>query len=41
MAMSLAMLAALGEPIILNNPKVVTKSYPTFFSELKKFSKIT
>jgi 3-phosphoshikimate 1-carboxyvinyltransferase len=41
MAMSLAMLAALGEPIILNNPKVVTKSYPTFFAELEKFCEIT
>jgi 3-phosphoshikimate 1-carboxyvinyltransferase len=40
MAMSLSMLAALGEPIILNNPEVVTKSYPTFFAELEKFCEI-
>jgi 3-phosphoshikimate 1-carboxyvinyltransferase len=40
MAMSLSMLAALGEPIILNNPEVVTKSYPTFFTELEKFCEI-
>jgi len=40
MAMSLSMLAALGEPIILNNPEVVSKSYPTFFTELEKFCEI-
>ena len=41
MAMSLAMLAALGERVSLNNPEVVSKSYPTFFYELEKFCKIT
>ena len=41
MAMSLAMLAALGERVSLNNPEVVSKSYPTFFKELEKFCKIT
>jgi 3-phosphoshikimate 1-carboxyvinyltransferase len=41
MAMSLAMLAALGERVSLNNPEVVSKSYPTFFNELEKFCKIT
>ena len=41
MAMSLSMLAALGEPIILHNPEVVSKSYPQFFEELKKFCSIT
>ena len=41
MAMSLAMLAALGERVSLNNPEVVSKSYPTFFNQLEKFCKIT
>jgi len=41
MAMSLAMLAALGECVSLNNPEVVSKSYPTFFNQLEKFCKIT
>jgi 3-phosphoshikimate 1-carboxyvinyltransferase len=41
MAMSLAMLAALGERVSLNNPEVVSKSYPSFFNELEKFCKIT
>ena len=41
MAMSLAMLAALGERVSLNNPEVVSKSYPNFFNELEKFCKIT
>ncbi len=41
MAMSLAMLAGLGERVSLNNPEVVSKSYPTFFQELEKFCKIT
>jgi 3-phosphoshikimate 1-carboxyvinyltransferase len=41
MAMSLAMLSATGEKINLNNPEVVSKSYPQFFEELKKFCVIT
>jgi 3-phosphoshikimate 1-carboxyvinyltransferase len=41
MAMSLSMLAALGERVSLNNPEVASKSYPTFFKELEKFCKIT
>ena len=41
MAMSLSILAALGEPVILNNPEVVSKSYPTFFTELENFCDIT
>ena len=41
MAMSLSMLAALGECVSLNNPEVVSKSYPTFFNQLEKFCKIT
>ena len=41
MAMSLSMLVALGEPIFLSNPEVVSKSYPLFFEELKKFCSIT
>jgi 3-phosphoshikimate 1-carboxyvinyltransferase len=41
MAMSLSMLAALGERFSLNNPEVASKSYPTFFKELEKFCKIT
>ena len=40
MAMSLAMLAALGELVSINNPEVVSKSYPTFFNELEKLCKI-
>jgi len=41
MAMSLSMLVALGEPIFLSKPEVVSKSYPQFFEELKKFCSIT
>ncbi len=41
MAMSLAMLSATGVAINLNNPEVVSKSYPQFFEELKKFCVIT
>lgn len=41
MAMSLSMLVALGDPVILNNPEVVSKSYPLFFEELKKFCSVT
>ena len=41
MAMSLAMLSATGVSINLNNPEVVSKSYPQFFEELKKFCVIT
>ncbi|MFM2156495.1 MAG: hypothetical protein RL516_1244 [Bacteroidota bacterium] len=41
MAMSLAMLSATGFSINLNNPEVVSKSYPQFFEELKKFCVIT
>ena len=41
MAMSLAMLSATGEKIHLNNPEVVSKSYPQFFEELQKFCLIT
>jgi len=41
MAMSLAMLSATGEKINLNNPEVVSKSYPQFFGELHKFCVIT
>ena len=41
MAMSLAMLSAKGVTINLNNPEVVSKSYPQFFEELKKFCVIT
>lgn len=37
MAMSIAMLSATGEKINLNNPEVVSKSYPQFFEELQKF----
>ncbi len=41
MSMSLAMLSATGVSINLNNPEVVSKSYPQFFEELKKFCVIT
>ena len=41
MAMSLAMLSATGISINLNNPEVVSKSYPQFFEELKKFCIVT
>ncbi|MFM7015825.1 MAG: 3-phosphoshikimate 1-carboxyvinyltransferase [Bacteroidota bacterium] len=41
MAMSLSMFAACGQPIKINHPEVVAKSYPTFFEELKKIASIT
>jgi len=35
-AMAFAPLAVLGSPITINNPEVVSKSYPNFWSELQK-----
>jgi len=35
-AMAFAPLAVLGEPITINNPEVVSKSYPEFWTELHK-----
>jgi len=35
MAMAFAPLALLGKPLIINNPQVVTKSYPNFWNDLK------
>lgn len=40
MAMALAPLAILGQPVTINNPEVVSKSYPGFWEELKKFFSI-
>lgn len=36
MAMAFAPLAILGKPVTINNPEVVSKSYPGFWRELKK-----
>lgn len=36
MAMSFAPLALAGAPILIDNPMVVTKSYPNFWNDLKK-----
>jgi 3-phosphoshikimate 1-carboxyvinyltransferase len=36
MAMALAPLALNGKPLIINNPQVVTKSYPGFWDDLRK-----
>ncbi len=38
MAMSMAMLTALNTSVTINDPEVVNKSYPGFFSELLKLS---
>jgi len=35
-AMAFAPLAILGDPVIINNPEVVSKSYPNFWNELQK-----
>lgn len=35
-AMAFAPLAMLGQPLTINNPSVVNKSYPAFWSELQK-----
>lgn len=37
MAMAFAPLALLGKPIVINNPQVVTKSYPNFWNDLQTF----
>lgn len=37
MAMAFAPLAILGQPVTVNNPEVVSKSYPGFWEELSKF----
>jgi 5-enolpyruvylshikimate-3-phosphate synthase len=36
--MSMAMLTALNTSVTINDPEVVNKSYPGFFSELLKLS---
>ncbi len=36
LAMAFAPLAALGDPVTINNAEVVSKSYPVFWSELQK-----
>ncbi len=36
MAMAFAPLAILGQPVTVNNPEVVSKSYPGYWEELKK-----
>lgn len=36
MAMAFAPLAILGQPVTINNPEVVSKSYPDFWEELRK-----
>jgi 5-enolpyruvylshikimate-3-phosphate synthase len=36
MAMSIAMLALLGEEVMLRNPSVVAKSYPGFWTALQE-----
>ena len=36
MAMSLAVLGAAGEGVLIENPESVNISYPTFFSEIDR-----
>jgi 3-phosphoshikimate 1-carboxyvinyltransferase len=36
LAMAFAPLAMLGKPVTINNPEVVSKSYPNFWNELQK-----
>jgi 3-phosphoshikimate 1-carboxyvinyltransferase len=36
MAMALAPIALTGKPLIINNPQVVTKSYPGFWDDMRK-----
>ncbi|MCD4723234.1 MAG: hypothetical protein K8R63_00220, partial [Bacteroidales bacterium] len=36
MAMAFAPLALLGEPVSINDPDVVSKSYPGFWKELSR-----
>lgn len=39
-AMAFAPLALLGEPVTINNPEVVSKSYPEYWKELKKVLRV-